>query len=75
MRREPPSEPAVLTPRRIAALVAVALGLIFIAENTKKTSIRFIVPKVQAPLWLALLVTFVLGAAAGWFAARSTRRN
>jgi uncharacterized integral membrane protein len=73
MRREEPGEDRTLTPRMIGTIVAVILALVFIAENTAKTDIRFIIPKVQAPLWVALLVTFVCGAAAGWFAARSRR--
>jgi uncharacterized integral membrane protein len=57
----------------IGTIAAAILALVFIAENTAKTDIRFIVPKVQSPLWVALTVTFVVGAVAGWFAARSRR--
>ena len=74
MRRDDGTE-HTLTPRMMVAIGAAALALVFIAENTKKTDIRFIVPKVQSPLWLALLVTFLVGAAAGWFFARSFRRD
>jgi uncharacterized integral membrane protein len=75
MRRDERGDQPTITPRMMIAMGAVVLGLVFIAENTKKTDIRFIVPKVQSPLWLALLVTFVVGAAAGWFFARSYRRD
>ncbi|MFJ2957628.1 lipopolysaccharide assembly protein LapA domain-containing protein [Streptomyces sp. NPDC087270] len=51
----------MLTPRRIAALVLCALALVFIFENTQRVKIRLIVPEVKMPLWLALLITFVVG--------------
>jgi uncharacterized integral membrane protein len=54
-----------LSPRAIAAIIAGILALIFIVENSHKTKIRFIVPQVNAPLWLALLITALLGAIAG----------
>lgn len=64
---ETPSKPAGsgLSSRAIAAIILGVLALIFIFENNHKTSIRFIIPKVNAPLWLALLITAVLGAVAG----------
>jgi uncharacterized integral membrane protein len=54
-----------LSPRAIAAIVAGILALIFIIENSHKTKIRFIIPQVNAPLWLALLITALLGGIAG----------
>ncbi len=57
--------PPVLTPRRVAGLIVVALAIVFAAENTRRTRIRFIVPIVTTWVWLALLVALVLGFAAG----------
>ena len=54
-----------LGPRGIAAIVLVVLAIIFIVENTRRAKIRFIVPQVNAPVWLALLVAAALGAVAG----------
>jgi len=54
-----------LTPRRIVALVLVALALVFIFENTDETEIRLLVPVVTMPLWVALLGMGVIGALAG----------
>ncbi|WP_258054883.1 LapA family protein [Streptomyces sp. Ru71] len=58
---------AMLTPRRIIALVLAVLGLVFIFENTQETEIRLLVPLVTMPLWVALLATGVIGALCGAF--------
>ncbi|WP_128434234.1 DUF1049 domain-containing protein [Streptomyces cyaneus] len=62
-----------LTPARVAVLVLVALALIFIFENTRKTEIRLLIPLVTMPLWLALLATGVVGALFGAFFMRRRR--
>ncbi len=59
-----------LGPRGVLAIVLGIVVVIFIFENTHKTDIRFIGPKVSAPLWLALVITAVLGGAAGYLIAR-----
>ncbi len=51
--------------RQTAALVLLVLAVIFILENRRSTTIRFLVPEVTAPLWLALLVSVVIGVVAG----------
>jgi uncharacterized integral membrane protein len=51
--------------RGIAAIGLVVLAIIFIVENTRRARIRFIIPQVNAPVWLALLVAAALGALAG----------
>jgi len=64
----PPSRrpgPPVITPKRVAGVVVVAVAIVFAAENTRRTRIRFIVPIVTTWVWLALLVALVLGFAAG----------
>ena len=52
-------------PRQVAGLILVVLAVVFAAENTRKTRIRFVIPEFTSPLWLALLVPLVLGFAAG----------
>ncbi|MFJ7076986.1 DUF1049 domain-containing protein [Streptomyces sp. NPDC098781] len=54
-----------MTPARITVLVLVALSLIFIFENTRKTEIRLLIPEVTMPLWVALLGMGVIGALCG----------
>jgi uncharacterized integral membrane protein len=41
------------------------LALVFIGENTHRTKVRFIIPQLSAPLWLALLLAAGVGAVAG----------
>jgi uncharacterized integral membrane protein len=63
-----------LTPGRIVVLVLGVLALIFIFENTRDVRIRLLIPEVTMPLWLALLMTFVVGWLCGRFLRRSRRR-
>ena len=54
-----------LTPTRILALVLVALAIILIAENNRDVEIRLLVPVVTMPLYLALLMMWIIGALCG----------
>jgi uncharacterized integral membrane protein len=65
-----PKQGRDISPRLIAAGILIVLGLIFIFENTRRTRVRFLIPEVSSPLWLALLITFVLGGLAGYFVSR-----
>jgi uncharacterized integral membrane protein len=49
----------------VAVLVLAALAIVLIAENTRQVRIRLIVPVVTMPLYLALLIMFVLGGLCG----------
>ncbi|WMX44223.1 LapA family protein [Streptomyces roseicoloratus] len=64
----------VLTPGRIAIGILVILLLVFIFENTSKVRIRLLIPEVTMPLYLALLVTALLSAVCGYFAAARRRK-
>ena len=62
------------SPRVIAAGVLALLVLIFVIENTRKVQIRFLIPEVKSPVWVALLITFAVGVLAGMlFAHRRDR--
>ncbi len=61
----PPQRRFSLTAKQLAGVVLVAVSVVFAVENTRRTRIRFIVPDVTVPLWLALIVPLVLGFAAG----------
>ena len=54
-----------ITPKQVGAILLVVLAIVFVAEYTRSTKIRFIGPAAAAPLWVALLVPLVLGFAAG----------
>ncbi|MFE0803343.1 DUF1049 domain-containing protein [Streptomyces sp. NPDC058812] len=56
---------SALTPSRITVLVLAALAIVLIAENTREVRIRLVVPVVTMPLYLALLIMFVLGGLCG----------
>lgn len=53
-----------------AGLVLLVLAAVFIVENRRSTTIRFLIPEVTAPLWLALFASLVLGVVAGALLAR-----
>ncbi|MFJ8086248.1 lipopolysaccharide assembly protein LapA domain-containing protein [Streptomyces sp. NPDC096205] len=52
-------------------LVLAALAIIVIAENTREVRIRLLIPVVTMPLYLALLIMFVLGGLCGALLLRS----
>ncbi|GAA2941622.1 LapA family protein [Streptomyces enissocaesilis] len=60
-----------LTPNRITAAVLAALAIVLIAENTRDIEIRLLVPVVTMPLYLALLLMFVIGGLCGALLLRS----
>jgi uncharacterized integral membrane protein len=62
-----------ITPRLVAGSILVAAMVVFIAENTRRTRIRFIVPVVTAPVWTALFVATAVGVLAGALIARHRR--
>jgi len=68
-----PKTRAKISPRLMAASILVALMIAFIAENTRRTKIRFIVPIVTAPVWIALFVATAVGVVAGVLMARHRR--
>ena len=49
------------TPRQVAGGVLLILAVVFILQNRRRTVITFIVPEATAPLWLALLLSALLG--------------
>ncbi|MFD5223358.1 DUF1049 domain-containing protein [Streptomyces tendae] len=61
-------------PSRITMLVLAALAIVLIAENTREIRIRLVVPVVTMPLYLALLIMFVLGGLCGALLLRSRGR-
>lgn len=63
-----------LTPGRTVVLVLAVLALVFVFENTEDVRIRLLVPEVTMPLWLALLIPYVVGWLAGRFLGPSRRR-
>jgi uncharacterized integral membrane protein len=72
---EPPKQGRQISAGQIGAGLVVIVGLVFVFENTRKVPIRFLVPEIESPLWLALLITFLLGGLAGYFVSRRRARK
>lgn len=73
-----PEKPSLLA--RVSATQWVALGLtvlavLFVIENRTKVSIEFLLMTVRSPMWLVLLVMFVVGWVAGLLTSRQRRRS
>ena len=64
-----------VTPKRITILVIVVAALWFIFVNTQRVSIYLWVPKITAPLWLVLVLTFACGLITGLLLRRRNRRD
>jgi uncharacterized integral membrane protein len=54
-----------ITSKMITILVIVVAAIWFILVNTQRVSIYLWVPKVTAPLWLVLVITFAGGLITG----------
>jgi uncharacterized integral membrane protein len=64
-----------VTAKRITILVIVVAALWFIFANTQRVSIYLWVPKITAPLWLVLVLTFAVGLITGLLLRRRNRRG
>ncbi|MEU5974672.1 lipopolysaccharide assembly protein LapA domain-containing protein [Streptomyces sp. NPDC047315] len=53
------------TPARTLVVALVVLAIVFMVENTEQVRIRLIIPLVTMPLYLALLLMFLVGALCG----------
>ncbi len=54
-----------VSPRLVVGAVLVVLLIVFTFENRSRTDIRFIIPVVTTPLWVALMGSALIGAVAG----------
>ena len=59
-----------LSARQVIGLLLLVLAAIFVLENRRSTTVRFLIPEVTAPLWVALLVSMLVGVIAGALMAR-----
>ena len=64
-----------VSPKLIAAAVIVVAAVWFILVNTGKVAIYLWVPKITAPMWLVLLLTFAGGLLTGLLLRRSGRQD
>ena len=64
-----------VTSKRITILVIVVAAIWFILVNTQRVSIYLWVPKITAPLWLVLVLTFAGGLITGLLMQSRNRRG
>jgi lipopolysaccharide assembly protein A len=62
-----------VSPKLITAAVIVVAAVWFILVNKERVDIYLWVPKVTAPMWLVLLLTFVAGLVTGLLLRRRRR--
>ncbi|WP_280462409.1 LapA family protein [Nocardia carnea] len=70
-------KPALLsriTVNQWVAAVLVVLAVVFIAQNRNRVDINFLLVTVRSPMWLVLLIMFLIGALAGLLIRRRARR-
>ncbi|MFI1464131.1 lipopolysaccharide assembly protein LapA domain-containing protein [Nocardia carnea] len=70
-------KPALLsriTVNQWVAAVLVVLSVVFIAQNRSRVDINFLLVTVRSPMWLILLIMFLVGALAGLLIKRRARR-
>lgn len=64
---QPPTAPTGAAPKRSVSVGQILGGLlfvlviVFIIENSRQVKIRLLIPQVQAPLYVAILIAAVLG--------------
>ncbi|MDQ2826766.1 MAG: LapA family protein [Actinomycetota bacterium] len=73
-RDAPSSRRNPLSPHQTVALALLVLAAVFVVENRHSTTIRFLIPEVTAPLWLALFISGMLGVAVGVLLTRKRDR-
>lgn len=62
-----------ITPTQWVALALTVLAILFVVENRTKVSIEFLLITIRSPMWLVLLVMFVVGWLVGLLTARQRR--
>ena len=63
-----------ITVNQWLAVVLIVLAAVFIAQNRNRVDINFLLVTVRSPMWLILLIMFMVGAVAGLLIKRRARR-
>jgi uncharacterized integral membrane protein len=53
------------SPRQVAAIVLIVLTMIFILQNRRRTTVRFLIPELVTPLWVVLFLSVLVGMIVG----------
>ncbi|WP_327147263.1 LapA family protein [Nocardia sp. NBC_01329] len=73
-RAPKPSLLSRITMYQWLALALTVVAVIFIVENRDHVEIRFLPVTVSSPMWLILLIMFLIGLVAGLLLGRRSRR-
>ncbi|WP_280435355.1 LapA family protein [Nocardia carnea] len=63
-----------ITVNQWLAAVLIVLAAVFIAQNRNRVDINFLLVTVRSPMWLILLIMFLIGGLAGLLIRRRARR-
>ncbi|MGV9823766.1 LapA family protein [Nocardia xishanensis] len=66
---------ARVSPTQWVALLLTVLAVLFVFDNRGKVTIEFLLISVQSPMWLILLVMFILGWITGVLTMRKRHRH
>ena len=70
-----PDGKSKLSGKTVGVIIVSLLAVLFIVLNTQTVEIRFWIPTLSVPLWTALALAAVLGAAIGFMSGRSRYRS
>ena len=68
-----PSGLSRISPAQWIAIVLAVLAIIFIVQNHHRVDINILMVTITSPLWLVLLIIFVVGWLAGLLTLRTRR--
>jgi uncharacterized integral membrane protein len=74
VERRPEGEGRGIDPKLIAGGILLVLLLVFVFQNTETTTVDFLMFDIEAPLWVMLGITAVVGMLIGYLAGRRRYR-
>jgi uncharacterized integral membrane protein len=72
-RTAKPSLLSRISARQWVAIVLAVLAVIFVAQNHHRVDINILTVTIRSPMWLVLLIMFLVGWVAGLLTRRSRR--
>ncbi|MFG3522484.1 lipopolysaccharide assembly protein LapA domain-containing protein [Nocardia nova] len=72
-RAAKPSLLSRISARQWVAIVLAVLALIFVVQNHHRVDINILTVTIRSPMWLVLLIMFLVGWVAGLLTRRSRR--
>jgi uncharacterized integral membrane protein len=75
VERRPEGEGRGIDPKLIAGGILLVLLLVFVFQNTETTTVDFLMFDIEAPLWVMLGITAVVGMLIGYLAGRRRYRT